>query len=145
MSANQPDAGPCLCNALRQASRAVSRLYDDEMRAVGLRTTQFSLLRALRASGEVRQGDLGELALLDDTTLTRNLRPLVKKNWVAVRAGKDRRERLVTITDVGAAKLREARSAWARAQQHMRTLLSEGVWQELLQALPEVARVSAEA
>jgi DNA-binding MarR family transcriptional regulator len=145
MSANQPDAGPCLCNALRQASRAVSRLYDDELRAVGLRTTQFSLLRVLRASGEVRQGDLGELALLDDTTLTRNLRPLVKNNWVAVRAGKDRRERLVTITDAGAAKLREARSAWARAQQHVRALLSEELWEELLKVLPEVARVTAEA
>jgi DNA-binding MarR family transcriptional regulator len=145
MGANQPDAGPCLCNALRQASRAVSRLYDDELRAVGLRTTQYSLLRVLRRSGEVRQGDLGELTLLDDTTLTRNLRPLVKKNWVAVRAGKDRRERLVTITDAGAAKLREARSAWTRAQQHLRSLLPEGVWQELLKALPEVARVSTEA
>jgi hypothetical protein len=45
---------PCLCNSLRQASRAVSRLYDDELRGVGLRTTQYSLLVTLAA--RVRSG-----------------------------------------------------------------------------------------
>jgi DNA-binding MarR family transcriptional regulator len=66
---------PCLCNALRQASRAVSRLYDEELRGVGLRTTQYSLLRYLKHVGAVRQRDLGALISLDETTLTRDLRP----------------------------------------------------------------------
>src|SRR5262245_64239326 len=69
---HNPAATPCLCNALRQATRAVSRLYDEELRDVGLRTTQYSLLRRLRAAGEVRQRDLGELTSLDETTLTRD-------------------------------------------------------------------------
>src|SRR5437660_11071352 len=99
----KPAATPCLCNALRQASRAVSRLYDEELRGAGLRTTQYSLLRVLARAGEVRQGDLGGLAHLDETTLTRNLRPLMGAGWVAVRSGKDRREKLVTITRAGAA------------------------------------------
>src|SRR5262245_26881786 len=78
----QPMASPCLCNALRQASRAVSRLYDQELRGVGLRTTQYSLLCHLRRTGEVRQRDLGGLTSLDETTLTRNLRPLIDAGWV---------------------------------------------------------------
>ena len=78
---------PCLCNALRQATRSVTRLYDDELRGVGLRTTQFSLLRRLRP-GEVRQRDLGGLTSLDETTLTRNLRPLIAAGWVAIRPGR---------------------------------------------------------
>jgi hypothetical protein len=91
-------ASPCLCNALRQASRAVSRLYDEELRGVGLRTTQYSLLRYLKHCGEVRQRDLGALTSLDETTLTRNLRPLIDAGWVAVDAGEDRREKLVSLT-----------------------------------------------
>ena len=43
-----PVGAPCLCGALRQASRAVSRLYDDELRSIGLRTTQYSVLRLLQ-------------------------------------------------------------------------------------------------
>jgi hypothetical protein len=58
-------ANPCLCNALRQASRIVSRLYDEELRGVGLRTTQYSLLSQLSRAGEVRQRDLGRLTSLD--------------------------------------------------------------------------------
>ena len=48
-----PAATFCLCNALRQATRAVSRLYDEELRRAGLRTTQYSLLRRLRGAGEI--------------------------------------------------------------------------------------------
>lgn len=141
----QPVSTPCLCNALRRASRAVTRFYDDELRGVGLRTTQYSLLSLLDRAGEVRQRELSGQTLLDETTLTRALRPLVAGGWVAVRAGEDRREKWVAITEEGAAKLKQARPAWERAQQRMRSLLPEGVWEELMAVLPDVARHAAEA
>src|SRR6516165_1786486 len=117
---------PCLCNALRQASRAVSRVYDEELRGVGLRTTQYSLLQSLRRSGEVRQRDLAERTLHDETSLTRGLRPLVAAGWVAVRPGDDRREKWLRITALGEAKLKEARRAWERAQARVQARLPEG-------------------
>src|SRR4051812_4231195 len=87
----QPYPTTCLCAALRQAARAVTRAYDAELRGTGLRSTQHSLLRLLDRVGEVCQGDLGPMASLDETTLTRNLRPLRKQGWVTIRAGADRR------------------------------------------------------
>jgi DNA-binding MarR family transcriptional regulator len=136
---------PCLCNALRQASRSVTRLYDDDLRALGLRTTQNSLLRHLDRAGEPRQRDLGERTSIDETTSTRNLAPLVKNGWVAVRPGDDRREDLVRITEAGRAKLEEAGPARERAQERIRSLLPEGAWQTLLAVLPDMARLMAEA
>ena len=139
---SKPAASPCLCNALRQASRAVSRLYDEELRRVGLRTTQYSLLRHLKSAGEVRQRDLGGLTSLDETTLTRNLRPLINSSWVAIGSSADRREKLVRLTDAGAAKLREAHPAWERAQERMRSRLPKGRWSHLLVLLPELASLA---
>src|SRR5262245_24230921 len=139
---HQPASTPCLCNALRQATRAVSRLYDEELRGAGLRTTQYSLLRRLRAAGEVRQRDLGGLTSLDETTLTRNLRPLIDADWVAVRPGEDRREKLIRLTDAGAAKLQEARPAWERAQERLRSRLPKGTWSGLMDLLPELTRLA---
>ena len=139
---SKPAATPCLCNALRQATRAVSRLYDEDLRGVGLRTTQYSLLRHLRVAGEVRQRDLGARTSLDETTLTRNLRPLIDGGWIAVRPGDDRREKLVRLTDAGAAKLREARPAWERAQQRLRSRLPEETWSSLMDVLPELTRLA---
>ena len=140
---HKPAPTPCLCYALRQASRAVSRLYDEELRGIGLRTTQYSLLQLLRRSGEVRQRDLAELTLHDETSLTRSLRPLVDARFVAVRAGEDRREKWFTITADGVAKLEEARPAWERAQARIQALLPEGAWRGLMEILPEVARLTA--
>jgi DNA-binding MarR family transcriptional regulator len=140
----EPTASPCLCATLRQATRAVTRIYDAELRGSGLRVTQYSLLMLLGRAGEVRQGDLGEMASLDETTLTRTLRPLEKGGWVATRAGADRREKLVAITEAGKDKLKEARPAWSRAQARMRRVLPEGVWDSLFAALPDVTRAASE-
>jgi DNA-binding MarR family transcriptional regulator len=136
---------PCLCNALRQASRAVSRVYDQELRGVGLRTTQYSLLRRLSRAGEARQRDLGGLTSRDETTLTRNLRPLIDSGWIAIRSGEDRREKHIRLTDAGAAKLQEARPAWERAQERMRSRLPKAAWSRLLATLSEVVRLADDA
>jgi DNA-binding MarR family transcriptional regulator len=139
-----PTATPCLCAALRQASRAVTRIYDAELRGTGLRSTQHSLLRLLDRSGEVRQGDLGEMASLDETTLTRTPRPLQKGGWMTIRAGEDRREKLVAITEAGKEKIEQARPAWSKAQERMRRALPSGTWDSLFAALPDVAKAATE-
>ena len=134
---------PLQRQAFRQASRAVSRLYDEELRAVGRGLlTQYSLLRVLSRVGQVRQGDLSALTFLDETTLTRNLRPLLDAGWISVHHGDDRREKLVTLTEAGAATLVKAQPAWERAQARMQSLLPKATWSSLMTALPAVARIS---
>ena len=101
-------------------------------------------LQWLRRSGEVRQRDLAELTLHEETTLTRNLRPLVDAGWVAVRTGEDRREKWFKITAGGVAKLKEARPAWSGAVR-VQALLPEEAWQRVLAILPEIAKLTAGA
>ncbi len=133
---------PCLCAALRQAARAVTKSYDTELRRVGLRSTQHALLRLLGRTGEIRQSDLGELAALDETTVTRSLCLLKQNGWVAIRVGSDRREKKVTITASGKDKLKQADPAWSKAQERMRLALPDGAWGSLLAALPEVTKAA---
>src|SRR6266496_3429760 len=78
---------PCMCASIRRASRALTQMYDDSLRPLGLHATQFSILQALELAGEVSQSQLSTLLFIDSTTLTRNLRILRKKGWIAVRAG----------------------------------------------------------
>ena len=140
----QPTATPCLGAALQQADRAVTRIYDAELRGTGLRVTQHSLLRLLGRSGEVSQGDLGEMASLDETTLTRSLRPLQKSGWVTICAGSDHREKLVAITEAGKEKVEQARPAWSKAQERMRRALPNGAWDSLFAVLPDVTKAASE-
>ena len=118
-------------------------MYDDALRPVGLRITQFSVLAHLAQHGEVRVRDLGAGLLLEETTLTRSLRPLEQQDWVQSRAGDDRREKYVSITRAGRAVLTEAVPLWREAQKQMNERLSATTWDSLFRGLPKVAEAAA--
>jgi DNA-binding MarR family transcriptional regulator len=150
MNSQQPTPGqtppvalPCACATLRRASRAVTQLYDQELRGSGLRVTQFTLLQALELAGSLTQGRLGELLSLDSTTLSRTLRPLLGKGWVRSLPGEDRRERHFQLTPAGRRQLEHARPGWERAQQRLQNALGARDWpgmQTVLLGVTEAAQ-----
>lgn len=120
---------PCAGTSLRRATRAVTRLYDRELREFGLRSTQFTLLQALEITGEVTQGRLGSILSLDSTTLTRSLQALIEDGWVKETRGDDRRERYLQLTPSGRRKYQEAKPAWRRAQNRLVKAIGRS-WEE---------------
>jgi DNA-binding MarR family transcriptional regulator len=111
----QPARG-CTHDKLRRLMRRLAAHYDARLRAVGLKTTQYSLLARVVHLGPVRPVDLAAAMGLDASTLTRNLRPLIDAGWVEQTAGPDARSRLVNPTQAGREKLSEARLHWRAAQ-----------------------------
>jgi DNA-binding MarR family transcriptional regulator len=118
-----PARGLCTSFQLRRVSRLVGRRYDAHLAAVGLKTTQYSLLSALERVGAMRSIDLARLLALDASTLTRNLEPLVEAGWVESAPGADRRTRLLRLTRKGAAQRQRARVHWQAAQRELAGLL----------------------
>src|SRR5271156_5422244 len=106
---------PCACQNLRRLTRVVTRIYDQELRTAGVETTQFGLLTALAAVGEANQKRLSAGFAMDSTTLTRTLGLLRKQGWVRARLGKDRRERLFSLTKAGERQMALAQPYWERA------------------------------
>ena len=92
-------ARSCAVLNLRRAARAVTNRYEDEMRALGLKATQFSLLVAAALRGPVNISALAELMVMDRTTLTRNLKSLQKRGLLRAVPGSDRRTRAATALD----------------------------------------------
>lgn len=106
----------CTSFKLRQLARRVGRHYDQQIAAVGLKTTQYSLLSHIAQLGPLRPSDLAAGMGLEPSTLTRNLAPLVAQGWVEVQAGDDGRSRSVSLTAAGRIKRSEAQRAWKQAQ-----------------------------
>ncbi|MBC7684605.1 MAG: winged helix-turn-helix transcriptional regulator [Bdellovibrionales bacterium] len=126
----------CTCFKLRKLTRAMSRLYDQHLATVGLKTTQYSLLvNAARAALPV--AELAELLGMERTTLTRNLKPLIEAGWVQLAAGADSRQRIVTITQAGRAKVDAAYVAWRGAQSQFETLMGQGAVRALHRQLEQ--------
>jgi DNA-binding MarR family transcriptional regulator len=136
---------PCFCGVLLIAARTVSRLYNEELRSVGLEATQYGMLTMLKHLGRMALGDLGERLAVDKTTISRNVKVLERSGWVVVERGEDGRERIASLTDSGARKLASARPAWDRAQERMRAALSSGSFETIRRELPDVALAAMKA
>lgn len=107
----------CACANLRKSARAVTQVFDESLAPSGLRATQFTLLVSSRLSGETPVSELaGEMAT-DRTTLSRNLKPLVREGLLEVRPGDDGRTRLVRVTPEGERAIADAYPLWQRAQE----------------------------
>ena len=109
-------ATECHCLDARREARAISRLYDEQMRPHGLRATQFSVLVALELGGGAPLGMLADTLGLDRTTFTRSAALMRRKGWIATAQSDDGREHRMTLTAAGRRKLHEAHPAWQRAQ-----------------------------
>ena len=133
-----------MCSSFRRTARALSQLYEDGLRPAGLRSSQFTILQALARTGEVTQGRLGEILVMDSTTLTRTLRIMRQQGWVAERPGEDRRERWLKLSRAGEAKLKIATAAWEKVQARLRGKLGEAGWTNLMQWTKQVTRVATD-
>ena len=122
----------CTCFNLRKAARAVTQMYDEFLRPSGLRSTQFSLLMLIRGMGPIRITDLSEKAVMDRTTLKRNVELLEREGLVRISPGEDARVREVSLTDAAEKRLSAAFPLWERAQAHVTGELGQGRADRLL-------------
>jgi len=103
----------CLCLHVQRAARALARHFDEVMRPLSLTHGQFSLLMALNRPDPAGLGAVAALLAMARTTLTAALKPLERRGLVAVSPDpKDRRGRLLALTEAGRASLAVAVPVW---------------------------------
>jgi DNA-binding MarR family transcriptional regulator len=116
-AADAGKASRCNCTALRKATRRVSQLYDTALAPSGLKTTQRAILAQLGRSEPSTVGELAAALVMDAGALAHTLKPLERDHLVAVTIDPDdRRNRLISLTRQGRAKLAETDLLWAKAQ-----------------------------
>jgi DNA-binding MarR family transcriptional regulator len=114
----------CLGYQTRKLARAVTRLYNDRLRSLGLNLTEMNLLAAIAAQGSVQPARLGRAMALEKSTLSRNSSRLVERGWVEVRDHPDGRGVLLAVTARGNEMLLRAVPAWKQAQQQAQSLVA---------------------
>jgi DNA-binding MarR family transcriptional regulator len=114
---------PCYCGALRQATRALTTLYDKHLGAAGIKTTQFGIMQALDYMGQARNRDLEGALTMDQTTLTRNLALLGRAGLITVVGRPSGREKAWGLTASGSELMTRAKPLWEQAQAEIRSRL----------------------
>ena len=138
------DVSNCACATLRKTSRAITQSYDDALRPFDLRTTQFTLLATLDKTGDVPLTKLAKNLGMDRTTLTRNLKPLIRRQMVMIENETDQRVRNVSLTNVGKQAVEQALPHWQSIQHEISQKLGSERWTDLLNDLNAMASVIEE-
>jgi DNA-binding MarR family transcriptional regulator len=107
---------PCYCATLRQAARAATVLYEEALSGSGVRSTQFTILQALKTAPDLQTTELGQLIGIDQTTATRTLALMRKSKLLEDSTGTDRRERRWRLTSFGEATYRKLLPKWESVQ-----------------------------
>jgi len=125
----------CACATARRAARALTQLYDSQLRSSGVEVPQLGLLGILYKRPGSSQAALGRMLGMDKTTLSRNFKLLKRKGWVEPAPTQDERERGFRLTRAGRERVRAAGPLWKKAQDQLRSAMSAAEWEIMWKVL----------
>ena len=129
----------CLCLHVQRAARALARRFDEELRPFELTNGQFSLLMALNRPSPPPMSPVAALLAMDRTTLTAALKPLERRGLVKIDSDpKDRRSRVLVLTEAGRRLLAGALPVWLRTHEEIEQVNPPVDWDLFRQNLRSV-------
>ena len=137
LSANQVlGIDACNCNAVRKASRQITRLYDAHLEPTGLRITQFLTLATLNEVGSAAINALAERLDVERTAMGKMVGFLERDGLIRLRPSPtDGRSRLIELTEKGRRIHAQASPLWRAAQRQFEQLNGAQNVTELRQGL----------
>lgn len=107
----------CFNLAMRKSSRLITHFYEERLAPLGIKVGQFSILRAVFLLKETNNKQLQSVLVLDQTTLSRSIKPLIRDGYIqVVENEKDRRVKTISLTSQGEAFYLQAHPIWEQAQ-----------------------------
>lgn len=125
MSKIQPIQSPCYCVNFRRAANLLTKYYDEAFAEIRLTANQFFLLSSLTQLGDCNKSELAQYTRLDRTTIIRNLSVLHKKEFIQEAPGKNKRNKVIQLTQAGAAAVTQGDAIWETLQAHTRQAMGE--------------------
>jgi len=134
--------GYCASFNFRRTARAVTRLYDAALQKSGIRSTQFAILVAIAKKQPVSCGTLGDILVIDESTMTRSLKLLRKQGLITVSDRSKMRQRFLRMTPKGYQILAKALPYWRRVQSEFQEAAGAGLWTKFRSELERLANLA---
>jgi DNA-binding MarR family transcriptional regulator len=115
----------CLAVRARMLSRAVSAIYDRTMEGHDVTISQVNIMVMVGHRPACTPGEIGRTLAMERSTVSRNLRPLLERGWLAGDVGDAGRLRSVRLTQRGEKKVASLIPSWRRAQDLAASLLGQ--------------------
>ncbi|MEK3855896.1 MarR family winged helix-turn-helix transcriptional regulator [Cytobacillus sp. FSL H8-0458] len=86
-------------HSINQFTRHFSKVLNESLVPLGLYAAQWTIIYRLKTGGPSTQKEISSYLGVEAPTMTRTLARLEKSGWIARTAGKDKREKLISLTD----------------------------------------------
>jgi DNA-binding MarR family transcriptional regulator len=116
-------------------------MYDASLQESGIRSTQFAILVGIAKNQPVSIGALGDMLIIDRTTLTRSLRLLKKEGLIVISDRSTMRQRFLALTPKGERTLARSMPAWREAHARFVAMVGSDYWIDLRNELERLANV----
>ena len=137
----------CLSFCVRKASRVMTSYYDEILAETGLKSTQISILVMLAHTGPIGMSALAERLSLEQSTLSRNLKPLEKGGYLSTRSAEEGRGKEAFLTQLGLRVVEKSVPHWERAQdaalEALADCISETDFRKIMSQLEELRKKTA--
>ena len=133
-------AAECIAVRLRMLNRVITRIYDDALRPLGLRSTQLNILVATAKLGVARPAYLCDRLQIETSTLSRNVDRMKTNGWLEVVDDVDGRAQPIRLTRKGRGLLERAKPKWDTAQEQVKELLGEHAFDTIEEVAQRVRR-----
>lgn len=88
-----------LFHTLHQLSRHLTNKLNEALKPLGLYNSQWAVIYVLKTKGSLTQKELCEYLFVEAPPMTRTIQRLVKQGYVRQVPGKDKREKIIQLTD----------------------------------------------
>ena len=132
------DPRVCINAKLRKLHRLLNSAYQQKINPFGLRGSMLSILFIIGKQKEVNQKMIADALVLDQSTMSRDLKKLVQKGWVVISKGKDSRNSQLALTASGYQLLEEVTPVWEALQAKIAQLLGDYNIQQIDQIIGAV-------
>jgi DNA-binding MarR family transcriptional regulator len=131
-------ARTCACFNFRKASRSVTQHFDQILAPTGLRSTQLVILITGQLLGPSSIARLARELVMDRSTLTRNLRPLMNMGLMRFAQHDAVKQKSVELTIEGQAALLRSAPYWDQAQSQLVTRFGPEKWDGIMSELSAI-------
>jgi len=116
----------CYNLALRKSCRLINQFYEERLLDAGLKAGQFAIIRAIYLMKKATNKRLQQALVLDQTTLSRNLKPLIRDGFLTLKLHHhDKRIKIITLSKCGLDKYQQALPLWRQAQNDLRSKVGQ--------------------
>ena len=132
-------AQDCIAVRMRLLNRVVTKIYDDAMRPLDIKTSQLNILVVTARLGLARPAEICDQLKIDISTVSRNVDRMRARGWIeVVDDEQDARAHQLRLSAKGRQILEKAKPAWEKAQVKVKKLLGQSGVAALVKAAEKV-------